>query len=95
MPRRGWSHLEVPSGWVQVLRGPRPKSVQWPLAKGRNSSDVPQPHGRWRQAQPLKERVPRRTNPDDAVKAARVRVQRLELALAALGESDSVEARAL
>ena len=30
MPRRGWSQLEVPSGWIQVLRGPRPKSVQWP-----------------------------------------------------------------
>ena len=33
MVRRGWTHVEVPSGWVQVLRGPRPPSVQWP-AKG-------------------------------------------------------------
>ncbi len=37
----------------------------------------------------------RPANPDEAVKAARARVQRLETALAALGESDSVEARAL
>ena len=33
MVRRGGTHVEVPSGWVQVLRGPRPPSVQWP-AKG-------------------------------------------------------------
>ena len=74
MPRRGWSHLEVPSGWIQVLRGPRPKSVQSPLAKERNLSDVPQPRGRWRQPQLLKDgRVPRPANPDEAVKAARFR----------------------
>ena len=30
MPRRGWQQLDVPSGWVRVLRGPRPKSEQWP-----------------------------------------------------------------
>ena len=32
MPRRGWQQLDVPSGWVRVLRGPRPKSEQWPRA---------------------------------------------------------------
>ena len=32
MPRRGWQQLDVPSGWVRVLRGPRPKSEQWPAA---------------------------------------------------------------
>ena len=26
MPRRGWQSLDVPSGWVQVLRRPRPPS---------------------------------------------------------------------
>ena len=35
--------------WM-CLRG-RPKSMQWPPAKERNSSD-PQPRGRWRQPQP-------------------------------------------
>ena len=54
MPRGGWSHLEVPSGWIQVLRGPRPKSVRWPFSNERSSSDVPQPRGRWRQPQQLK-----------------------------------------
>ena len=32
MPRRGWSAMDVPSGWVQILRGPRPRSVRWPRA---------------------------------------------------------------
>ena len=32
MGRRGWSSFPVPKGWVQLVRGPRPKSVQWPRA---------------------------------------------------------------
>ena len=38
MPRRGWSAMEVPNGWVQVLRGPRPNSVRRPMAS-RNAFD--------------------------------------------------------
>ena len=38
MPRRGWSVMEVPNGWVQVLRGPRPNSVRRPMAS-RNAFD--------------------------------------------------------
>ena len=73
MPRRGWSHLEVPSGWIQVLRGPRPRSRAMAFGKERSSSDAPQPRGRWRQPQQLKGGpVPRPANPDEAVKAARV-----------------------
>ena len=33
MPRKGWSTLETPNGWFQVIRGPRPPSVRWPNAK--------------------------------------------------------------
>ena len=45
---------------------------------------------------PQKEgKVPRPSNPDEAAQAARAQVHRFETALAALGESDSVEARAL
>ena len=29
MPRKGWSTMDVPSGKLQVIRGPRPRSVQW------------------------------------------------------------------
>ena len=42
MPHRGWSAMELPCGWVQVLRGPRPNSVRWPMASGRSSSDIQQ-----------------------------------------------------
>ena len=27
MPRRGWRAVEVPEGWLKVIRGPRPTSV--------------------------------------------------------------------
>ena len=30
---RGWTQMDVPSGWIQVLRGPRPKAERWPNAK--------------------------------------------------------------
>ena len=46
MPRRGWQQLDVPSGWVRVLRGPRPKSEQWPNA--REKKEVTQHTNRWR-----------------------------------------------
>ena len=29
---RRWQRVEVPSCWVQILRGPRPPSAQWPRA---------------------------------------------------------------
>ena len=32
MPRRGWRAVEVPEGWLKVIRGPRPASAQWPRA---------------------------------------------------------------
>ena len=32
MVRRGWSQVEVPNGWVQVIGGPRPKTDQWSWA---------------------------------------------------------------
>ena len=55
MPRKGWTQVEVPSGWIQLIRGPRPKSVQWPKVV-RMLSAVPAgtpqcqrvPRGGWR-----------------------------------------------
>ena len=37
--------MDVPEGWLKVIRGPRPPSVQWPAAPPRE----PVPRGRWRQ----------------------------------------------
>ena len=36
MPRRGWS--DAPAEWVQIVRGPRPKSVKCPTARGQSSA---------------------------------------------------------
>ena len=46
MPRRGWS--SAPDGWVQIIRGPRPKS-QWPRASAAPKLVVAQggPQNRW------------------------------------------------
>ena len=38
MPRRGWTAMEVPSGWYEVIRGLRLPSVRWPQAQYRQSS---------------------------------------------------------
>ena len=49
---RGWTQMDVPSGWIQVLRCPRSQAERWPNAKPpiqggrREQSQAP---GRWRQ----------------------------------------------
>ena len=102
MPRRGWSSLPTPSGWYEVVRGPRPQSVQWPRRQQWYSSN--QWSGQWpavseSRRTPIRRRWHRnnvpRLNPDEAKAAARTRVDRLETALAALGETESAEARGL
>ena len=43
MGRRGWQHVDVPSGWIQVIRGPRPNSVVWPKSRPQGvRTDPPQ-----------------------------------------------------
>ena len=51
MPRKGWSTLEVPDGWLQVIRGPRPPAVQWPKAVRGQGQGQPKfsPHVQFRQ----------------------------------------------
>ena len=126
MPRKGWSSVPVPGGWLQVVRGPRPPSVRWLLAE-RNSSVVLQgrqlpktPTGQTKvrnlqaaldvlgtedsnvkeelQAalQRVKEHVARpaqsvRLSPEAAKTAARLKVDRLEKAVEALGDYDGPE----
>ena len=100
MPWKGWTQVEVPNGWTQLRRGPRPKSVQWPKAV-RMSSAVPAgapqlqrvSRGRWRQQEDHA-----RKNPETSLEAAKKRVRALEAALAVLmesGEPDSPEIKTL
>ena len=94
--------LPTPSGWYEVVRGPRPQSVQWPWRQQWCSTN--QWVGQWpavseSQRTPVRRRWHRnnvlRLNPDEAKAAARIRVDRLEIALAALGETESAEVRGL
>ena len=101
MPRRGWSAFPIPSGWYDVIRGPRPPSVQWPRRQQWPSSNQwrgwPDVSESW--AKPVRRRWHRdnapRLNPDQAKAVAQTRVARLESVLSALGETDSAEARGL
>ena len=42
MVRRGWSAVATPAGWYEIIRGPRPPSVQWPKGKGKGNQHVQQ-----------------------------------------------------
>ena len=70
MPRRGWT--DVPTEWVQIGRGHRPKSEQWPLAPRHSArrSEATRP-GQGRLSQP--------------VNRPHTKVHSLEAALEALG----------
>ena len=73
--------MDVPSGWIQVMRGPRPKAERWPNAKppiqGGREKVQSQAPGRWRQ-----ERV--RINPEVLRENAKRQVVGLEAAVAAM-----------
>ena len=44
MVRRGWTRIEVPEGWTQIIRGRRPQAVKWPPAvRRRQDSSKPNP----------------------------------------------------
>ena len=83
MPRRRWQSLDVPSGWVQVLRGPRPPSVKSPAREGSRA-----PSGRWcLQSTPPPLRQDSRSPEVVAVDAV-AEVKRLENAIQVLGETN-------
>ena len=100
MVRKGWTVMEVPNGWLQVLRGLRPPAVRWPKAEKKVSPDPSQQRapsavrptpvnggrsGRWRVSQE------QRANPDTVRQEARERVAKLQRALEVLGESSGPE----
>ena len=100
MPRKGWTSFPTPSGWFEVIRGPRPKSEEWPRHQQWHSwskgwwpavseASKPRVQRRWQRST-----VPR-ASPDEVKAAARSRIERLQSALDALGETESAEARGL
>ena len=97
MPRRGWSAVDVPAGWVQVLRGRRPPAEKWPT--------VQRGVGRWRQEKSSKSSPPKRNSvplpehkpsraPESAFADAVDEVKRLEAAIEVLG-GDNVHTKGL
>ena len=82
MVRRGWSQVEVPNGWVQLIRGPRPKSVQWPRAtkEGKPKQVIPQ--------RQLRTPTASSRSPEEVAKQARKRVGQLQVAMHALDLTD-------
>ena len=86
MPRKGRSTVQVPDGWLQVIRGPRPQSVKWP-AKAQQKSDVRvRDAGEVRDPQVAQQvrRVQRGPQPEEVLSNARARVTKLEAAMAAV-----------
>ena len=89
MPRKGWTSIDVPDGWLQVLRGKRPPAQKWPKAE--RKSAVPQPLAQRGSRVPAHtpgqgSRVPK--DPDTFIAEARARVGKLEVAINAFGEND-------
>ena len=90
--RKGWSSIEVPGGWLQVVRGPRPPASKWPQAQRTPSAAVQKAPpserqgGRWRN---------RGVDPDTKMAEAHAKVERLQKALDALGNLGGPEVDAI
>ena len=100
MPRKGWTSFPTPHGFFEVIRGPRPKSEEWPRHQQWHSwskgwwpavseASKPRVQRRWQRG------TAPRASPDEVKAAARSRIERLQSALDALGETESAEARGL
>ena len=68
MVRKGWIQKEVPSGWVQILWGPRPPSQQWPKRSAVPSTQLLR---RVPTGQASSRKLVPRVNPDSSREAAR------------------------
>ena len=95
MGRKGWSQMEIPSGWLQVIRGSRPRAQQWPSVKNVQTVQREVP-GRWRQSKgatgnPLGPKP--RLSPDAAREIAQSSVTKLEKALEAMGDVQGAQVR--
>ena len=89
MPK-GWMKAPVLDGWVQIVRGPRPKSEQWPSAKsGKKSPQLRYTkvvHPYFPPHQPSRP-------PEQVVAEANEEVLKLEAAVRARGGERSVHAK--
>ena len=83
--------MEVPTGWVQVFRGPRPLSQRKPMAQ-----PVQRPRQPWVSPVPAGPRAPMvRVSPDSDCEVARLKVVKIQQALAVMGDTDGVAVECL
>ena len=95
MPK-GWSKAPVLDGWVQILRGPRPKADRWPKASvqprqvppKRSQSAVSGGSARPSERDGVLLQRHRSRPPEEVAAEASSEVHRLEGTIAALGESN-------
>ena len=101
--------MEVANGWYEVLRGPRPPSVRWPVVpRGQPSRRQSQPRPQSRpqsknpparqttpKSDPVQRPSPMRSSPDVATEAARAKVTAFEAAISALGSADEADLKSL
>ena len=99
--QRGWTQVEVPDGWLQVIRGKRPPSMQWPRAR---SQQVRQPGKIVPDSKkpPMMKKPPRQPPssrqsvlPEQLRAAAVARIQRIQVSLGALQPEDTEERQVL
>ena len=96
--------MEAPAGWYEVIRGPRPPSVQWPRVKGVQQQNqrpfvnpVRDPRRRVpvvAPQKPISTQGPRKSR-EEIQASAQASIIRLEKALAFLDESDVIAREAL
>ena len=71
---KGWTQMDVPSGWIQILRGPRPPSQKWPKSSSASKRAAsPGAHG---------------AGGEVFSQAARLKVVKLEKSLEVMGDSE-------
>ena len=88
MPRRGWSTADVPASWIQIVRGPMPRSEQWPRASATRLAVPRVPSSVQAQTlKPILTSAKDKVNPEAARDAARNKVSKLEKDLEVLGGS--------
>ena len=90
MGRGGWSKIEVPDGWLQVIRGPKPPSVHWPSKKPTEQPmRGPGPSARRDPLPPMKE--PQNWRPAEVPAKASSKVGRIQATIANLAINDIEE----
>ena len=94
MRRKGWSTVEVPDGWMQIIRGPRPRAiVQTPMQQKPSATVAHRQVVSMPQQSKLQNR-PRRP-PAEVRAVASTKILRIQAAIASFGVDDIEERSSL